>query len=62
MVGANMPLPSGFNGRSGCKDSTVNPKTNINVLNSSMETAYCRQFCGPVSTRRSIQLNHRAAR
>jgi len=46
-----MCLPSGFSGMNGCKARTANPKANISVLNRSMETAYCFQFCGPVSTR-----------
>ncbi len=63
VVGASIPLTSGFNPKStfGWIASTTNPKTNISVLNSIMATAYCFQFCGPVSTRCSIQRRNRGA-
>ena len=54
VVGASMPLPAGAKGRNGCSAKTTKPNTNSTVLNSSSETAYCFQFCGPVSRRDSI--------
>ena len=59
VVGASILLPSGLSGRYGCSASTTKPKTNITVLNSSRATAYCFQFCGPVSSGRSSQRSQR---
>src|ERR1051326_208576 len=62
VVGASIPLPSGFNARIGCRLSTTNPTTNVSTLNSMYAQQYCFQFCGPVSTRSSNQRSQRGAR
>jgi hypothetical protein len=53
VVGASIPLPSGFSGRTGCSARTTNPKANITALNSKTNSAYSFHPCGPVSMRRS---------
>ena len=40
VVGDSMPRPSGFNGMSGCRARTTNPKTKSAVLKTSNETVY----------------------
>ena len=62
VVGASIPLWSGFRGRKGCSAKTANPTTSVIRLNSMNAIAYCFQFCGPVSIRCSIHLSHLGSR
>ncbi len=62
VVGASIPLPAGAKGRKGCSVRTAKPNTNMTVLNSSSESVYCFQPCGPVSTRLSIHRSQPNAR
>ena len=62
VVGATMGLLSGLSGKEGWLESTMKPKMNITRLKSMSATAYCFQFCAPVSQRLSSQRTKAGAR
>src|ERR1700756_2085245 len=55
VVGANIPRLSPFNGIQCWSETTINPSKKRTVLNNSKEAVSYFQFCGPQSSRASIQ-------